>query len=148
MRVETYFHFEGRASARRDWVLTDVATGAQLGCATSSWVMVNYVTRRLSKMPDAARQDYEQLMPDPPRACIDAAETRHKLPAPSSDACVRHTASPVHMDMNNHVNNTAYLTWLLDSMPPELQTDCVLAQYEVDYKAEVSAGAHPCSCCV
>lgn len=141
MRVETYFHFEGRVGARREWILTDVNTGKRLGCATSTWVILNYVTRRIGKMPDAVRQDYEQLAPDPPRACIDPKETRLKLPAPAGDACVRHKASPVHVDMNGHVNNTAYLTWLLDSLPPQLQTECLLMQYEVEYKAEASAGA-------
>jgi fatty acyl-ACP thioesterase A len=141
VKVETYFQQEGRVGARRDWLLTSPATGEQYGCATSSWVMVNVVTRRLSRMPDAIRDEYRKLMPDPPKHCIDAAETRLKLPDISDIAeCTQHVATPVHLDMNYHVNNTAYLTWILDSIPEEVQDSCVLAQYEVEYKAEGQAG--------
>lgn len=140
--METYFQSEGRIGARRDWVLTDVATGTQIGCATSSWVMFNYKTRRMGRMPKQAREDYEALMPDPPQHSIDAAETRLKLPELTGDvAFSRHTASPVYMDMNKHLNNAAYLTWILDSIPDELLSTRILVQYEVDYKSEGVAGA-------
>jgi acyl-CoA thioesterase FadM len=140
--VRTYFQSEGRIGARRDWTLTDAATGEALGVATSSWVMVNFVTRRLSKMPDEISEQYKQLMPDPAQHTIEASETRLKLP-PLSDAvaCRPHWPSTVHMDMNNHVNNTAYLTWILDSMPMDVTEGWRLAQYEVDYKAEAKSGA-------
>lgn len=142
IRVETYFQSEGRIGARRDWVLTDVATGAQIGCATSSWVMFNYKTRRMGRMPKDAREAYESLMPDPPQHSIDAAETRLKLPELTGNVPLsRHTASPVYMDMNKHLNNAAYLTWILDSIPDELLSTRILVQYEVDYKAEGIAGA-------
>lgn len=145
VQVQTYFQQEGRVGARRDWILTNVATGEQYGCATSSWVMVNFKSRRLSKMPDAIKQDYQQLMPDPPKSCFIAAETRLKLPAAESiTSWSEHVAAQVHMDMNAHVNNTAYLTWILASLPADLQENHVLAQYEVDYKAEGQLGAAPC----
>eukprot|EP00892_Ulva_mutabilis_P008675 jgi/Ulvmu1/617/UM001_0625.1 len=141
VRVETYFQSEGRVGARRDWVLTDVATGACLGCATSSWVMFNYKTRRLGRMPPDAREAYEALMPDPPEHCITKNETRLKLPDVTGNVQrAKHTASPVYMDMNKHLNNAAYLTWILDSIPDEVLSGRVLAQYEVDYKAEGVAG--------
>jgi fatty acyl-ACP thioesterase A len=141
VRVQTYFQSEGRVGARRDWVLTDAETGEQFGCATSSWVMFNYVTRRLGRMPDDARRNYEKLMPDPARHCIPAEETKLKLPDPQLGLeMASHTASPVYMDMNNHLNNTAYLTWILDSIPEDVQKRYVLKQYEVDYKAEGVAG--------
>ena len=34
LQVETYFHEEGRLAARRDWVVTDKASGKVLGTAT------------------------------------------------------------------------------------------------------------------
>jgi fatty acyl-ACP thioesterase A len=106
--------------------------------------MVNYETRRLARMPDDIRQKYATLMPDPPRSCIPAEETRLRLPSTSSENYVHHRASPTHMDMNNHVNNTAYITWILDALPDDLQQEYVLAQYEVDYKAEGLAGLVLC----
>ena len=130
--------------ARRDWVMTDVATGDRIGSATSSWVMFNYKTRRLGRMPKHAREDYERLMPDPPEHSIDVAETKLRLPEVTGAVpLARHTASLVYMDMNKHLNNAAYLTWILDSIPEEVLRTRVLAQYEVDHKAEGVAGALP-----
>jgi acyl-ACP thioesterase len=106
--------------------------------------MVNYLTRRLARLPEDIRQKYTDLMPDPPRSCIPADEARLRLLSPSSTDYVRHSATPVHMDMNGHVNNTAYITWILDALPDDLQNDFALAQYEVDYKAEVQAGVVLC----
>ena len=140
--MQTYFQQEGRIGARRDWLVSDASTGEALGCATSSWVMLNFKTRRLSKLPDEAAEDYRKLMPDPPQHSIPKEQTRLKLPEVSDKAeCRLHTPSSVHTDMNNHVNNTAYLTWILDSIPADVQEQCILAQYEVDYKAEALLGA-------
>lgn len=147
--MQTYFQQEGRVGARRDWVLSNPVTGQRLGCATSSWVMFNFKTRRLSKMSDDMRERYAQLMPVPPKHSIAEDQTKQKIPeVPEGTAAIAHTASPVHMDMNKHVNNTAYLTWILDSIPSDVQAQGVLAQYEVDYKAEGVAGARQRMHCV
>ena len=141
VNVRTWFQSEGRVGARRDWQLTDATTGQQLGCATSSWVMLNFKTRRLSKMPDDIMEQYKKAMPKPPQHAIPQEEARLKLPeASDSVACIEHRPRAVHKDMNGHVNNTAYLTWILDSMPEELMDSHSIAQYEVDYKAEAQAG--------
>jgi acyl-ACP thioesterase len=143
VRVTTWMQTEGRVGARRDWELTNAQTGELLGCATSSWVMFNYRTRRLGRMPDDARAAYQQLMPDPPKHVIDPSETRLRLPELAESASLTtHTASPNYMDMNNHLNNTAYLTWILDSIPDDVLSQRVLAQYEVEYKAEGVGGVH------
>jgi Acyl-ACP thioesterase len=103
--------------------------------------MFNYKTRRLGRMPKDASENYAKLMPDPPLHCIDVEETRLKLPdLPAGCLVVEHKGSPVYMDMNNHLNNTAYLTWILDTIPDDVLSSKILAQYEVEYKAEGVAG--------
>ena len=147
MRLQSYFQFEGKQTgptmrARRDWIITDAATGAHFGCATSSWALLNFKTRRLGKMPPDVLADYRQHMPYEELHCIPAEETKAKLPAASEGLqCTQHTPSAVHTDMNDHVNNTAYLTWILDSIPDAVQETHVIAQYEIDYKAEARKGA-------
>ena len=134
--------------ARRDWTLHNARTGEPFGCATSSWVMFNYKTRRLGRMPKDVSDSYAKLMPDPPVHCIDKDETRLKLPElPAGSPVTWHKGSPVYMDMNNHLNNTAYLTWILDSIPDDVLSSKVLAQYEVEYKAEgIAGGVSPSLC--
>lgn len=104
--------------------------------------MLNFKTRRLAKLPDEAQKDYKKLMPDPPKHSIPKDQTRLKLPEVSDNlACILHRPSVVYTDMNNHVNNTAYLTWIVDSIPNEVLQNYIIAQYEVDYKAEAVLGA-------
>ena len=80
MRVETYFEGEGRLAARRDWVITDVATGAQLCAATSTWVTINVANRRLSKLPDDMRRRLLRFAPPAPRHAVAPAEAKRKVP--------------------------------------------------------------------
>lgn len=144
VNVETWFQQEGRVAARRDWLLTDAATGKLYGAATSAWVMVNYKTRRLTKMPDDVRAEYDKLMPNPERHAIQHGETKLKLP-PFPEAATRgteHTATHMDMDMNNHINNTSYLSWLLQEVPQDVYSTCSLVRSEVDYKGEGVAGTH------
>ena len=116
--------------------------------ATSSWALLNYKTRRLGKMPEDILYFYRQHMPQAEQRTIPIEETKLKLPASSEGVqCSMHTPSDVHTDMNDHVNNTAYLTWILDSIPDAVQETHMIAQYEVDYKAEARKGVH-CSHCL
>ena len=41
VQVDTWFQADGKLAAQRDWVLTDSVTGASLGRATSTWVIIN-----------------------------------------------------------------------------------------------------------
>ena len=67
VKVETWFQEEGRVAACRNWVVTNALDGSRLGHATSTWVMVNTVTRRLAKMPDEMRVKMDLLSPNPRR---------------------------------------------------------------------------------
>ena len=98
-------------------------------------------------MPDDIADSYRLLMADPPRQSIPVNETRLKLPDfPSDDVLLErsHCAFRADMDMNKHVNNTAYISWLLETVPEDVHNCGHLAQYEVDYKAECFAGAFQC----
>ncbi len=54
---------------RRDWRITDAATGQQLGAATSTWVTINTNTRKLAKIPEQVRAKFLKFSPSPPR-CV------------------------------------------------------------------------------
>ncbi len=44
------------------------------------------------------------------------------------------------IDYNNHVNNTKYLSWMIESMPDEIYDDYKLSYFEIIYKKEVRYG--------
>ena len=80
MEFETWFQEAGKLGAQRDWVLRDKVSGRQLGRATSTWVMINMQTRRLSKMPEFIRQKCNWFQRNPPQDAIPPAYTRAKIP--------------------------------------------------------------------
>ncbi|MCO5595876.1 hypothetical protein L7F22_049927 [Adiantum nelumboides] len=45
VEIETWCQGEGKAGTRRDWLITDVASGILIGRVTSTWVMMNQDTR-------------------------------------------------------------------------------------------------------
>lgn len=44
------------------------------------------------------------------------------------------------IDYNNHVNNTKYLSWMIESMTDEIYNDYKLSSFEIIYKKEVKYG--------
>lgn len=95
--------------ALRDWLWLD-KEGSAFGRATSSWVLVDLEARKataLGDMPSAFEE----------RAGIHAIESMPKKIEPLSEAASGKTFNvPLSdIDLNEHVNNTKYLRWVLDS---------------------------------
>lgn len=44
------------------------------------------------------------------------------------------------IDYNNHVNNTKYLSWILESMTEDVYNDYRLSEFEIIYKKEIKYG--------
>ncbi|KAG8366679.1 hypothetical protein BUALT_Bualt17G0104600 [Buddleja alternifolia] len=57
MEIDTWVGSSGKNGMRRDWLLRSQVTGLVFARATSTWVMINQQTRRLSKMPDEVRAE-------------------------------------------------------------------------------------------
>uniref|UniRef100_A0A7S0UJQ0 Acyl-[acyl-carrier-protein] hydrolase n=1 Tax=Polytomella parva TaxID=51329 RepID=A0A7S0UJQ0_9CHLO len=141
--VRTFFTEEGRLSVRREWEIVDVATGRVIGAATSTWVMINIATRRLSRLPDTVRSKYMRLCPSSSYFCVPPKETKLRLPdfpLPGKLQAPVQVARRSDMDMNGHINNVTYLSWTIESIPEAIYDNHVLYEIEVDFKAECLAG--------
>ncbi|CAN6699591.1 unnamed protein product [Malus baccata var. baccata] len=77
VQVDTWVSASGKNGMRRDWIIQDLKTGQILTRASSVWVMMNKVTRRLSKMPDAVRGEIESFFMNSPPV---VEEDGRKLP--------------------------------------------------------------------
>lgn len=158
VEVETWLSPQGRAAANREYVLRNVKTGDVLGNVTSIWVCVNTKTKRLVRIPDDIRQKSERFTaPDRPSP-IPKAEARQKIQEIDTEHATRGVsrfAGHMNLDMNNHINNVAYLSWALDLLPDEIFETYILRQVnksadlsflsdvfqvEIDFKAECQAG--------
>lgn len=143
VQLETYYAEEGRVMVRRDWCITDAATGHQLGAATSTWVTINSTTRKLAKLPEQVRAKFLKFSPSPPRHVLPIAETRRKLPdflLPAAYQGPEQVARRTDMDANGHINNVTYLAWAMETVPADVWATWQLCELEIDFKAECHQG--------
>ena len=105
-----------------------------IGTCSTSWILMNLETRSavltaLDVEPFVSRTDYK-LPYDAKKVTIkDPLEPRSTFEVRNSD-----------LDMNEHVNNTRYVQWILDSIPREWHRQFILHEYEVNFLAETHSG--------
>uniref|UniRef100_A0A7N0T7F6 Acyl-[acyl-carrier-protein] hydrolase n=1 Tax=Kalanchoe fedtschenkoi TaxID=63787 RepID=A0A7N0T7F6_KALFE len=137
VQVDTWVSASGKNGMRRDWLVRDSKTGETLTRASSVWVMMNKQTRRLSKMPDEVREEIEPyfMNADP---LVDDDST--KLPKLAVDAAdyVREGLTPKwsDLDVNQHVNNVKYISWILESAPVPILESHELCSMTLEYRRE------------
>ncbi len=105
-----------------------------IGSCSTSWILMNLETRSavlgdLGVVPFESRTDYK-LDYDAKKVSIkDELQARSTFEVRNSD-----------LDMNEHVNNTRYVQWILDSIPRDWHRQFTLHEYEVNFLAETHAG--------
>ncbi|GJZ43538.1 acyl-ACP thioesterase, partial [Tanacetum coccineum] len=100
-----------------------------------NWVMMNKVTRRLSKIPDEVRAEIEQYFVDTPPVIDDDNIKLPKLDDNTADH-VRSGLTPKwsDLDVNQHVNNVKYVGWILESAPQPVVENYELASITLEYR--------------
>lgn len=141
VEIETWCQSEGRIGTRRDWILKDYATGEVIGRATSKWVMMNQVTRRLQKVTDEVRDEYLIYCPKTLRLAFPEENNASlkkiaKLEDPGVYSKLELVPRRADLDMNQHVNNVTYIGWVLESMPQEVIDNYELKMITLDYRRE------------
>eukprot|EP00249_Psilotum_nudum_P028270 c37078_g1_i1 orf=1-342(-) len=107
----------GKNGIRRDWIMRDYTSGHILIRATSTWVMMNKTSRRLSKLPSAVRMELQPQFHDGFAFTGDDLAKIDKLNDDADYICAGLTPRYNDLDMNHHVNNVKYLGWILESVP-------------------------------
>lgn len=107
----------------------------KIGEATSTFSVIDLEKRKLIKndwsdFSEIWRKDFH-LDNEPKKINIDA----------DTYELARFQVRNSDIDLNNHVNNTKYAQWILDSVPIEvLKEDLELVSYEVNFLAETKMG--------
>ncbi|PPD98404.1 hypothetical protein GOBAR_DD04578 [Gossypium barbadense] len=136
IEIDTWVGASGKNGMRRDWVIRSQASGSTYARATSTWVMMNEQTRRLSKMPDEVRdeispwfiqkQAINEAVPDKIVKLDDKAKhVNSDLKPKRSD-----------LDMNQHVNNVKYVRWMLETIPDKFLERHQLSSIILEYRRE------------
>ncbi|XP_024400392.1 palmitoyl-acyl carrier protein thioesterase, chloroplastic [Physcomitrium patens] len=140
VEIDTWVAHAGKNGMQRDWIMRSYQTDEVLARATSTWCMMDGVTRRLSKIPDEVRAEIVPcFMDDYPSSFREDEESPRitKLDNTTAENRRSHLKSTTaDLDMNQHVNNLKYINWVLDSVPVEHMEKHVLASISLEYRRE------------
>lgn len=122
----------------RDYRMTG-SDGDVLVSSTSSWVIMDLAERRALR-PSAVTDII------PPEASLSG----HALETPAAKVVIprdvavskvgEHVVVYSDVDSNRHTNNTRYLVWAMDCLPPEITFERPLREFEINFNREARPG--------
>ncbi|KAK9926604.1 hypothetical protein M0R45_023824 [Rubus argutus] len=139
VEIDTWVDAAGKNGMRRDWIIRDYHTQEIITRATSTWVIMNRETRRLSKIPEQVRQEVSPFYLN--RAAIatenNDSEKIDKL-TDGTAGRIRSGLAPrwSDMDANQHVNNVKYIGWILESVPLNVLEEYDMTSMTLEYRRE------------
>jgi len=108
-------------------------SGELIAHSPSVWLLMNTQTRGLASRPPFL-EAFDARMP-PREQCF--ARPKGKIPAPQQADFTNHYRVHWHdLDFNEHLNNTLYIQWMLDPLPPEVLGQHNLTFLDINYRAE------------
>ena len=132
--VETFPRGGRKIVAWRDFEMKDVK-GGTLGVASSEWMVIDLGTRRIQAVPEAVF-----AANNPANVPVLGLEPFAKFRFPEAAGGDAHaartfTAMKSQIDLNGHVNNVHYVSWMLEPC----ESRCP-AETEVVFRSEAFAG--------
>ncbi|KAJ8504168.1 hypothetical protein OPV22_005054 [Ensete ventricosum] len=137
VEVDTWVASSGKNGMRRDWHVHDYRTGQTVLRATSVWVMMNKLTRRLSKIPEEVRAEIGPYFVDRDPIIDEDSRKVQKLQDDTADY-IKRGLNPRwgDLDINQHVNNVKYIGWILESAPISILESHELVGMTLEYRRE------------
>lgn len=132
--IRTWRSDSKKCFAFREFEVFDSAE-KQVAAATVSAVLIDKKTRKPTDIPDRIKS---QFAPGLGRALQDNFQPMKMLEELSDNKSFHVRLSDI--DMNNHVNNTSYLDWIIESLPEDILLNYTLESCEIGYKAEAVFG--------
>ena len=121
----------------RDFIVFDEQGCEKLISATTSWLVIDLDTRRLSKYPEFASDETKCIKED-------------VLSEPAPKVIMPKEVTPVHvgshavcysdLDMNGHVNNVKYTEWAMNLIELDVVNNRPLKELVINFNNEVMAG--------
>jgi acyl-ACP thioesterase len=119
-----------RLVAHRDFTVCDVS-GSQVARASSRWVVVDLTTRSVIRLPDFIRE-----LPVPDRDPALTLESSGPEPVEAPEIERRFEVRRSDLDVAQHVNNTRYIGWAVESVPDEIYQTHRPSAIEIQFRQE------------
>lgn len=127
----------GGARAIRDFALVDEAGRAQV-TGSSLWLLVDLATKRPLRLPEAVLQ-LRRTAPVPMENQLEG----ELFETFSPDSVLQVPVVWSDCDQNQHVTNSAYLRWALDSLPVSFLRGHRLAGFSIQFLREMQLAETP-----
>ncbi|BDC99739.1 acyl-[acyl-carrier-protein] thioesterase [Persicobacter psychrovividus] len=129
LKLKTWVKNYQRSFSHRDFEIYN-ASGECIIKATSLWVMIDHANRRPTTIGTVA----EKMPAFPEKHGIERSPVRVK--AVSTEKPYVFGVRYGEIDLNNHVNNTKYLQWAIDSLSEEVWQTHRLSSITANYLTE------------
>lgn len=130
IRIETWISGFDKFYANREFVIYD-EEGLKIGKATAVWIFIDMNKKRPIRITDK----YYNLSNTFNHIVFNDF---YRFPLNMEmDRDINFNIRRSDIDLNQHVNNTKYLEWIIESIPKETYDRCILSQFEIQYKREI-----------
>ncbi|NRB46457.1 MAG: hypothetical protein HRU41_02210 [Saprospiraceae bacterium] len=133
IRVRTHPSGFERVYTYRDFRIFD-ESGEQIASSSTAWLLMNTKTRRLTRIPAFILQLEERL--PAPETYLPRVNTKMEKEMAEVHWEKSFRVSWHDLDFNKHLNNTYYIQWMLESLPPRILEHKQLVDMQVQYQAE------------
>ncbi|MDG0816085.1 acyl-[acyl-carrier-protein] thioesterase [Bdellovibrio svalbardensis] len=131
--VETWLRPPDGAFVSREFFLKD-DNGEIIGRCSTSWLALDRRTKKI--LPSQDLRPWEQICLDQSNGLI-----TEKIPVQGAyESLAKFRVRNSDLDTNQHVNNTKYAQWILDSIHYDLHKSLALKSYSVNFLAETHLG--------
>ncbi len=105
--------------------------------ATTSWLVIDIDTRRLSKFPELVENNEKCIKED----VIAEQAPKITMPKDANPECVAvRNVTYSDLDMMGHVNNVKYTEWAMNAIELDVTTTRHLKELTINFNNEVKAG--------
>ena len=133
IRIETWISNLEKFYATREFMIYDDKDN-EIGRATTLWIFLNMTKKRPIRI---TKELYEATEIIDIRAFDEFYEFEKDLKLEDYiDFHIRRS----DIDYNNHVNNSKYLAWMIETVPEGIYKDHILSELEILYRRETTYG--------
>ena len=133
IKIETWISKIEKFYANREFIIYD-EKDLEIGRASTLWIFIDLTKKKPIRITS---EFYDGTQIIDMRAFEDFYKFDKDI---EIDNYIDFHIRRSDIDYNNHVNNTKYLSWMMESIPEEIYENYVLNEFEILYKKEILYG--------